>query len=30
MSNHNAIAAALGLDHDRQVLLSQTVGFPPG
>jgi nitroreductase len=26
--NRDAIAAALGLGHDQQVLLSQTVGFP--
>jgi len=28
--DRDAIAAGLGLDHERQVLLSQTVGFPPG
>ncbi len=28
--DRNAIADALGLDHDRQVLLSQTVGYPKG
>ena len=27
--DRNAIAGALGLSHDQQVLLSQTVGFPP-
>ena len=28
--NRDAIADALGLEHDHQVLLSQTVGFPKG
>ena len=28
--DRDAIAAALGLSHDHQVLLSQTVGFPKG
>lgn len=28
--NRDAIADALGLGHDQQVLLSQTVGFPKG
>jgi nitroreductase len=28
--DRDAIAKALGLDHDQQVLLSQTVGFPKG
>jgi len=28
--NRDAIADALGLSHDHQVLLSQTVGFPKG
>ena len=28
--DRDAIAAALGLRHDQQVLLSQTVGFPKG
>jgi nitroreductase len=28
--DHDAIANALGLGHDQQVLLSQTVGFPKG
>jgi nitroreductase len=28
--DRDAIAGALGLDHDQQVLLSQTVGFPKG
>ena len=28
--DRDAIASALGLDHDQQVLLSQTVGFPKG
>lgn len=28
--DREAIAGALGLDHDQHVLLSQTVGFPPG
>jgi nitroreductase len=28
--NRDAIAGALGLGHDHQVLLSQTVGFPKG
>jgi nitroreductase len=28
--DRDAIANALGLDHDQQVLLSQTVGFPKG
>ena len=28
--NRDAIAEALGLSHDHQVLLSQTVGFPKG
>ncbi|MBI5262352.1 MAG: SagB/ThcOx family dehydrogenase [Bradyrhizobium sp.] len=28
--DREAIAEALGLSHDRQVLLSQTVGFPKG
>jgi len=28
--NRDAIANALGLEHDQQVLLSQTVGFPKG
>lgn len=27
--DRDAIAEALGLDHDNQVLLSQTVGYPP-
>jgi nitroreductase len=27
--DRNAIADALGLSHDQQVLLSQTIGFPP-
>ncbi len=28
--NREAIADALGLGHDQQVLLSQTVGYPKG
>lgn len=28
--DRDAIAKALGLDHDQQVMLSQTVGFPKG
>lgn len=28
--DRDAISKALGLDHDQQVLLSQTVGFPKG
>jgi nitroreductase len=28
--DRDAIANALGLSHDQQVLLSQTVGFPKG
>jgi nitroreductase len=28
--DRDAIANALGLEHDQQVLLSQTVGFPKG
>jgi nitroreductase len=28
--DRNAIAEALGLSHDQQVLMSQTVGFPKG
>jgi len=28
--DREAIAGALGLSHDQQVLLSQTVGFPKG
>jgi hypothetical protein len=28
--DRDAIANALGLGHDQQVLLSQTVGFPKG
>ena len=28
--DREAVADALGLDHDQQVLLSQTVGYPKG